>query len=192
MPHTIRGESGDFAVITLQSVKVGIGCPNHVLAGPALIGRKVAHKGRPKSRQKRDCRFVNIAVEQLLDFLDLSAIDLQSHCDQRVAAPRLKTACGEPLYIPLQLDGSNTQLLTNQPADKLIERFACGGKHEIRTRPVQLKTCRLRRYPDLARRSLRADHNFPWARIFDFDRKHVVLEKDFNVVLFRNRTKRAV
>ncbi len=66
----------NFAVITFQSVKLGIGCPNHVLAGPALIGRKVVHKGRPRSRQKRDCRFVDIAVEQLLDFLDLSAIDL--------------------------------------------------------------------------------------------------------------------
>src|SRR5487761_755506 len=61
------------------------------------------------------------------------------------------------------------QLLAQNPAHNLIERFACFFQHKrVRLfRPSQLETRRQRRNPYLAHRRIRADHETCFVRVIE-------------------------
>ena len=90
MASAIFGKCSNLAVIAFQRIEVRVGCPKHVLARPALIWRNIVNEARTGNHKELDCRFVNIPIIQLLNFLYLSAIDLQPNGDERVASLNLE------------------------------------------------------------------------------------------------------
>jgi len=86
----------------------------------------------------------------------------------------------------------NAELFTNQATHQLVQSFLCCRKNECGTRPIEFETCRLGRNPDLTRRTLRADDDLAGIWVFNFDRQHVVLKENLDIVLFRDDAERAI
>src|SRR3989454_12255783 len=85
---------------------------------------------------------------------------------------------------------SSSKMLSDQPFEQRIERFAIEGERRRVGGPRELVAAGECRYPDLPDRRIRAHHELRLGRLLEQNLQHAVLQLDLELLLVRDREER--
>src|SRR3989454_10919882 len=81
---------------------------------------------------------------------------------------------------------SSSKMLSDQPFEQRIERFAIESERRRVDGPRELVAAGARRYPDLPHGRIRAHHELGLGRLLEQNLQHAVLQLDLELLLVRD------